>query len=64
MVGNQPTLEIRAFDVPFRITDGQKICNFELFNNNGTVLKPYGIKGRESNYKIQKGAKLPKYFKI
>ena len=60
--GNQPTLEIKVFDVPFRIKDAQSICNLRFYWNCGGVSVPYGNE-RGSNYQEQKGAKLPKFFK-
>ena len=61
-MGNQATLEIRAFDVSFRMADNQDICKLEFNYTLSEVLKPYGEK-RGSNYPFQKGPKLSKFFK-
>lgn len=59
--GTTAVLEVRAHDVPFRLTDGQSICTMRY---EAMAAPPKSVYGSavQSNYRAQ-GPKLAKFFK-
>eukprot|EP00948_MAST-09A_sp_MAST-9A-sp1_P003217 g3217.t1 len=59
--GSIGVLEVRPHETVC-IKDGQPICMMRIFKNASLPTEPYGCGTLGSNYAIQKGPKLAKYF--
>ncbi|MBS3172146.1 2'-deoxycytidine 5'-triphosphate deaminase [Candidatus Woesearchaeota archaeon] len=60
MKGSPAILEVRTSDHNFMIQNGQRIARFEFVKNSSLPDKSYGV---GSNYFLQQGIKLAKFFK-
>lgn len=60
MKGSPAILEVRTSDHNFMVQDGQRIARFEFVKNSSLPAKSYGA---GSNYFLQQGIKLAKFFK-